>query len=225
MAYTRRTEEERAELAARAQALRAVGATLAEISRAVGVPAPTLTQWAARDGWRVRDLESAGAIRFPIDTGKKGKAFEAKDEPDCAMVEGADVSTYGAPVTQKTLEAASERALRLALVLADRGEARASREQLLLGQRFSDVAKRLAAAGPAPEEAREEARQMLEDRLVHLISIEHRKEVAEALGVEPLYCHDLDTTHFRDASGKLRKATDEERARIEAGDWPKTTRR
>ena len=37
--------------------MRASGASMAEIERAVGVPASTLYQWAARGSWRWRDLE------------------------------------------------------------------------------------------------------------------------------------------------------------------------
>ncbi len=47
----------RAALEARARALRRDGASMAEIERETGVPAPTLHQWAARGKWRLCDLE------------------------------------------------------------------------------------------------------------------------------------------------------------------------
>lgn len=220
MAYTRRTEKQRAELAARAKALRADGATMAEIARVVGVPAPTLSQWAARDGWRVRDLEGAGMIQFASD---EPSAVEIRAESSATAQTSSVLDTMpdNGPVTREALEIAGDRELRLALALAERGAVRASREHLLLGQRFKAASQMMAGGQPDPAEAHEEARSLLEARLLHILRIEYTKQVAEAIGVEARFCRDLDTSALRDADGQLRKATDEERARIEAEDWPK----
>ena len=57
MAGTPRSAKVRAGLEARAKAMRREGASMAEIERETGVPAPTLHQWAARGKWRLCDLE------------------------------------------------------------------------------------------------------------------------------------------------------------------------
>ncbi|WP_421790733.1 helix-turn-helix domain-containing protein [Hyphobacterium sp.] len=53
------------ELKARAEAMRRAGASMAEISRAVGRSPSTLHLWAAQGGWRIVDLEIEGLNSVP----------------------------------------------------------------------------------------------------------------------------------------------------------------
>ncbi len=76
MAGTPRSAKVREALEARAKAMRRAGASMAEIERETGVPAPTLHQWAARGGWRLCDLEDeryAAEFGTPDPQGPQGR--------------------------------------------------------------------------------------------------------------------------------------------------------
>lgn len=114
-----------------------------------------------------------------------------------------------------------------ALTLASEGRARAAREALLLGQRFVRAAEVLAGAGPGAKAAtavvaaapKDDPRAELERRirgLVHHAFDQDERAEAET-GLEDV--RGLDLTPFALSGGGWRKATDDEKARIAAGDW------
>ena len=119
-----------------------------------------------------------------------------------------------------------------ALTLAAEGRARAAREALLLGQRFLRAAEVLAGTGAGgaaepeaeaeaeAEAAGEEARRVLEARLHRIVQHAFKQDeaVAEAIGLEDVRW--LDLSAFALPGGQWRRATDAEKARIKAGDWP-----
>ena len=79
----------------------------------------------------------------------------------------------------------------------------------------------MAPPGDASQaETAEEARAELERRLLHLLDYEIRRldRAAAAIGVESVW--GLDISAFEIGYDAHRKATPQEAARIEAGDWP-----
>jgi hypothetical protein len=112
-----------------------------------------------------------------------------------------------------------------ALQLSQAGRARAAREALLLGQRFLRAARALgqdaaAAQAQAGGETDEDPQFELWARLINLLHHERRRRAHAAIGIDPV--HKLDLEAFRTGDG-WRVATREERARIQAGDWPRQT--
>ena len=131
-------------------------------------------------------------------------------------------------LTPESLRAAGEASMAKALTLAAEGRARAAREALLLGQRFLRAAEVLAGAagaGPEPEPETEEEGEddptaELEARLHRIVQHAFKQDeaVAEAIGLEDVRW--LDLSAFALPGGQWRRATDAEKARIKAGDWP-----
>jgi hypothetical protein len=132
-------------------------------------------------------------------------------------------------VSADALRSAGERALAAALQLAQAGQARAAREQLLLGQRFVAAAEDLSRfETEASVEARQRsaeaahARVELEARLLRLLDHKTR-EIHRAIGLDQIDGLDrdtFDTEPFRIGENDWRPATPEELDRIRAGDWP-----
>jgi hypothetical protein len=268
MPYTHRTPEQRAELERQAKALRAQGASMAEIERATGVPVPTLYQWAARGGWRACDLVrerldqiGAGPSPSPLGEGKgwgsgvsDGAAVDAS-HPTLTLRGGKDgTSGRGAPTPQASqgeqppaasartrptggeggqdidvsadaLRSAGERALAAALQLAQAGQAKAARDQLLLGQRFVAAAEHVSGFETQESQAARRQRQdyevskaELENRLLRLLDHQLR-EMMRATGldqIEGLDPDSFDFEPFRIGEDDYRRATPEEIARIRA---------
>jgi len=129
-------------------------------------------------------------------------------------------------VSSDALRSAGERALAAALQLAQAGQAKAARDQLLLGQRFVAAAQDVssfeteesAQARLLSEEAAY-ARAELESRLLNLIEFEDRKR-CQAIGLDQIEGLDLeqfDFEPFRIGEDEYRRATPEELAQIRAG--------
>lgn len=212
---------------------------MAEIEQAVGVPASTLYQWAARGGWRWRDLdvtEPAGAHR-DCPTPQASQERPPARTPD--LIRGRTEPTQGEEDHGQTASAAQLReagaaSMGRALVLAQAGKARAAREALLLGQRFVRAAQLLdQAGGETPEETDEEAAQRrqaearteLEARVGRLFDFHMKRSVraAEQIGLTEIgmpWAGPLDLSAFAIDAQTWRRATPEELARVKAGDWP-----
>ena len=132
-------------------------------------------------------------------------------------------------VSADALRSAGERALAAALQLAAAGQAKAAREQLLLGQRFVAAAETVAGPGAElgaeaahnPDWTYQDPRQELEHRLMHLLEWEMR-ERDRAIGLDKLEGVDLTGLSyeaFRVGEDSWRAATPEELERIRAGEW------
>lgn len=114
-----------------------------------------------------------------------------------------------------------------ALTLAAEGRARAAREALLLGQRFVRAAEVLAGSGAnaaaaqaqAVVDPKDDPRAELERRLRGLVwhAFDQDERAEAETGLEDV--RGLDLTPFALPGGGWRKATDDEKARIAAGDW------
>ncbi len=231
MPYTHRTPEQRAELERQAKALRLAGASMAEIERATGVPVPTLYQWAARGGWRACDLAREALSEIPADPREsrdlyQDKALDGHQVPDRLAASGS--SGAPDPVSADALRSAGERALAAALQLAQAGQAKAARDQLLLGQRFVAAAEHVSGFETQESQAARRQRQdyevskaELENRLLRLLDHQLR-EMMRATGldqIEGLDPDSFDFEPFRIGEDDYRRATPEEIARIRAGEW------
>ena len=221
MAGQVRTQAARRALEARARALRAGGAAMAEIEAETGVPVSTLYQWAARGKWRLGDLESETPAK-PVWAQSRGLVPEDETGP------GSSPGNSDISATPDALRSAGEDAMARALVLASDGRARAAREALLLGQRFVRAAEVLAGAGagtgaqvaaPAVTDPGDDPRAELERRLRGLVrhAFDQDERAQDQTGLEDV--RGLDLTPFALPGGGWRKATQEEKARIAAGDW------
>jgi hypothetical protein len=114
-----------------------------------------------------------------------------------------------------------------ALTLAAEGRARAAREALLLGQRFVRAAEVLAEAGTGAKAAtavmatdpKDDPRAELERRIRGMVrhAFDQDERAQDQTGLEDV--RGLDLTPFALSGGGWRKATDAEKARIDAGDW------
>jgi hypothetical protein len=198
MPYTHRTPEQRAELERQAKALRAQGASMAEIERATGVPVPTLYQWAARGGWRACDLAElslssgpsgpsvlAARGQAPLAPGGSSpcnaSGVEAPDPisadarrltllPRAGTGPGVAACDPPAPLdpTPENLLALAETAKREAMRLYRLGRAKEAREHLLTAQRFAAAAG-AGAGAQAPQSDWDDPRDALKRRVVKLI--------------------------------------------------------
>ncbi|MEQ8406343.1 MAG: hypothetical protein RKE49_14700 [Oceanicaulis sp.] len=141
MPGTPRHPEFRAELEARAKALREGGASMSEVERETGVPASTLYQWAARGGWRACDLAQE-AVRAAMED--QHPAQDAPDpNPDSreGRADGAD------SLTPAALSAEADRCAGAAMVLSRQGRMKAAEAALKLAERYRALAGEGAGAG------------------------------------------------------------------------------
>jgi len=117
---------------------------MAEISRAVGVPVPTLYQWAARGQWRQEDLTPAAA---PVE------AVPAEPEPDAAPDDiAADEDAEPPSVLEAAQAVLRQAALDGALGQLARSEraARLARQLFLLAEQAQRIEAAEAALHPKP---------------------------------------------------------------------------
>ncbi|WP_417482802.1 terminase gpP N-terminus-related DNA-binding protein [Maricaulis sp.] len=124
--------------------MRAEGYRMAEISRAVGVPVPTLYQWAARGQWRQEDLMPAPA---PVE------AAPAEPEPDAVP----DDIPADEDAEQPSVLEAAQAVLRQAALDGARGQmarseraARLARQLFLLAEQAQRIEATEAALHPKP---------------------------------------------------------------------------
>ena len=136
MAGTRRPPELVASLEARARRMRAEGHRMADISRAVGVPTPTLYQWAARGQWRLEDMAEPVAAGPDIPAPEADTAIDEDAEPPTAL-----------EAAQAVLELAGLEAARGQLVRSERA-AKLARQLFLLAEQAQRVAAAEAALHP-----------------------------------------------------------------------------
>lgn len=115
---------------------------MAAVSEAVGVPVPTLYQWAARGKWRFSDLAA--------------QESEPEPEPESAPVTGMlpapkDMSDVDPAAADDPPETIARRVLAQSAAAAARGEVAKAETLARLAQRLVDTARKAQALGPDPD--------------------------------------------------------------------------
>lgn len=119
--------------------MRAQGLDMAAVSEAVGVPVPTLYQWAARGKWRFSDLAEQEAETLP----------EAESTPATKMLPVPVGTTDADPAaTDDPPETIARRVLAQSAAAAARGEVAKAETLARLAQRLVDTARKAQALGP-----------------------------------------------------------------------------
>ncbi|MGX6648424.1 hypothetical protein ACWCOP_10850 [Maricaulaceae bacterium MS644] len=168
MGNTIRTAAMRARLGGEARALRVEGVPMPEVALRVGVPAPTLHQWAAAGRWRACDLAEQAAQAAMAEAEAGGDAGRdagghAAGDPD-ARAEGAaggapaaplpgeapsDASSpvEAGPLTAEQLRAEADRCARAAMALSRGGRLKEAEAALKLAERYRETANAGTCAG------------------------------------------------------------------------------
>jgi len=122
---------------------------MADISRAVGVPTPTLYQWAARGQWRLEDMAEPVPVEPDIPSPEADTPIDKDADPPTAL-----------EAAQAVLELAGLEAARGQLVRSDRA-AKLARQLFLLAEQAQRVEAAEAALHPKEVRMTEAEMEML----------------------------------------------------------------
>lgn len=152
MAGRARHPDEKARLEAQAKALRAQGVDMVTVSEAVGVPVPTLYQWAARGKWRFADMAAEQAREALADREAQSAAAEDEAVAGSAASTAPETAAPPAPPPDASPERIARRVLAQSAAAAATGDVVAAEKLARLAQRLVDTVRKAQTLDPDGDE-------------------------------------------------------------------------